>query len=324
MQKVSVSKTDMAIERHALSRPLVWMNFEVVLNSLTLCFILIDFRNLEESIIHLLLTHGSVLEPSRFLTKCTVCNGEISEVKSLDAKALLFESVQAPNDPNVCLYSCIDCSQPYWWSDRPDSSASRVKTRAADLFRLAIRANVPFVGDLALFDFVDVEAERQLGTGSNNLSYSSLEVVEWMNESQLKHYFKLKSACDDIVFTNVTSDFVGALDHIFYEHERWVVTKKLYVPKSFKELNSRGTTNGHLLPSAKWPSSHLPIGAMLAFKPIPKHANDCSCGCIPTNIFSVFEMAEMRKQLRAKKDEESHHHDHEHSDVYYNSEEEYL
>ena len=179
--------------------------------------------------------------------------------------------------------------------------------------------------DVELLDqeFSIEEFTLHFSTANNSSFFRSLKVFEWLRQD-LKHDFKLKSACDDIVFTNVTSDFVGALDHIFYEHERWVVTKRLHIPKTFKELNSRGTINGHLLPSAKWPSDHLPIGAILAFKPIPKHVNDCACGCIPKNIFSVFEMAEMRKQLRAKKDEESHHHDHEHSDVYYNSEEEYL
>ena len=267
---------------------------------------LVDFRNLEEAFTHLLLTHGSILEPSRFLTKCTVCNGKITEVICEHKKESLFLSVKAPNDPNICLYSCNDCSQPYWWSERPDSSASRVKNKAGELFKLALRAGVPIKGELSVFDFVDVEAERELGRSIYSTTYTTLEVIHWLKQAELKHPFKLKPVYDNISFTNVTNDFVGALDHIFYEIDKWEMLQSLYLPRSFNELNYSGVPNGHLLPSQKWPSDHLPVGAVFAFKPKPKHRNDCGCGCLPKNVFSLFEMAEMRKKARAKKESKAH------------------
>jgi len=41
---------------------------------------------------------------------------------------------------------------------------------------------------------------------------------------------------------------------------------QLYVPKSFRELNTSGIKNGHILPSDIWPSDHLAIGARFRIK----------------------------------------------------------
>ena len=85
------------------------------------------------------------------------------------------------------------------------------------------------------------------------------------------------------------------------------------------------------LPSDKWPSDHLALGARFVFKtktiehavkeeekpaasipgagwasPAPNHvpgSTKCECGCVP-NIPSLFEMAELRKQARLKAEKE--------------------
>jgi len=62
-------------------------------------------------------------------------------------------------------------------------------------------------------------------------------------------------------FTNVTSDFVGTLDYIFYEKSAFEQLERLDVPTNFRRLNTNMVTNGHLLPSDIWPSDHLVIGA---------------------------------------------------------------
>mmetsp|Transcript_9082 Transcript_9082/g.13425 ORF Transcript_9082/g.13425 Transcript_9082/m.13425 type:complete len:724 (-) Transcript_9082:30-2201(-) len=266
---------------------------------------LINARDLESSLAHMLLTHGIVLEPSRFLTHCTVCNGSITEVTCTQTKISLFETMNAPQDPNMSVFSCDSCSQPYWWSEDPGSSAARVKDKATNLFKLALRAGVPIKGDLSVFNFVDVEAERQLGRNEVG-DKQKLDVIHWLQQKKLKHSFKFQSAYDELPFTNVTSDFVGALDHIFFDPEKWLMLSRLHVPSTFNELNLSDVPSGHLLPSKSWPSDHLAIGVTLSFKPKGKHCNDCGCGCIPKNIMSMFEMAELRKKARAKKDKKAH------------------
>jgi len=99
------------------------------------------------------------------------------------------------------------------------------------------------------------------------------EVVGWLTKEKLEHPFEFRSAygVEDgegggedqelLPFTNVTSDFVGTLDYIFYESSKFEQLERLNVPTSFRTLNPRGETNGHLLPSDIWPSDHLAIGA---------------------------------------------------------------
>lgn len=259
---------------------------------------LINARDLESSLTHMLLTHGVVLEPNRFLTQCTVCNGSITEVTCTRKKKNLFGTMKAPQDPNMSVYECDSCSQPYWWSEDPESSAARVKNKATNLFKLALRAGIPIKGDLSVFNFVDVEAERKFG-GDELGGDQTLEVIHWLQQEKLKHPFKFQSAYENLSFTNVTSSFFGALDHIFFEPEKWLLLSRLHVPSTFNELNVSGIPHGHLIPSKRWPSDHLSIGATLGLK-FSKHANDCSCGCIPKNIMSIFEMAALRKKARAK------------------------
>ena len=234
----------------------------------------------------------------------------------------LLAANNAPSLPNVSVYACRGCLQCYWWSERPNSSASRVKNAASHLFRLALRAGVPYQGNLGMFDFIDPEAEREQGS----MTFPRVEAFEWLKSSELTHPFKLRSAyatedgSELLPFTNVTSDFVGTLDYIFYEPQQWTQIEKLDVPTTFTTLNWRGIPNGHLIPSDTWPSDHLAIGATFAKTGVTTveanlnsatengaiiiannpHKRTCQCGCVPNNIFSLFEMAEMRKQLRAQ------------------------
>jgi hypothetical protein len=134
---------------------------------------------------------------------------------------------------------------------------------------------------------------------------------------------------ESLQFTNITSGFVDNLDYILYEKEMLEVTDLLFVPQSYEVLNDFDLPNGHLLPSAHWPSDHLAIGCVLALKnssdriqtdqkkekptvqaslpedifcsliPEKEHGERCNCGCIPP-ILSLFEMAELRKQARMK------------------------
>ena len=242
-------------------------------------------KNMEFALVHMLLMHGVVLEPSNFLTRCVVCNGCIETVRDREAKRKIFAANHAPeNLLDLECYACDGCGQGYWWCDRPTSSASRVKSQATRLFQVCLRGGVPIRGDLNMFSFVDVQAERKLPLDSTTtIKLQMPAVVDWLKDTDLQCPIALESAYalrsndddnddDDkvlgetLAFSNVRSGFVGLLDYVFVESGRFRVTGRLRVPSSFRTLNERlEVPNGHLLPSDIWPSDHLAIGAELAF-----------------------------------------------------------
>jgi uncharacterized protein with PIN domain len=238
-----------------------------------------SLRNLEIALVHLLLSHGVKLTPKNFLSRCVVCNGSIEEVHDEKRIQEIFAVHKAPEEVNEEIfevYQCTGCSQGYWWCDHPTSSASRVKNQAAKLLELCIRGGVPVDEDMAMFDYVDAEKIKTEspagGTEEAMLLQQRLDVLEWLQEEELTNPFgPLKSAYaredkeESLVFTNVTADFLGHLDYIFFPEDRFAVKDKLYVPTTLKELNSENVRNGHLLPSNIWPSDHLAVGARLSF-----------------------------------------------------------
>jgi uncharacterized protein with PIN domain len=237
-----------------------------------------SLRNLEITLVHLLLSHGVKLTPKNFLTRCVVCNGSIEEVHDEKRIQEIFDMYKAPeglNDEILEVYQCAGCSQGYWWCDRPGSSASRVKNQATKLLEVCMRGGVPVDEDMAMFDYVDAEKvkiESPAGAEEAMLLQQRLDVLGWLQEEELTNPFgPLKSAYsredgeESLVFTNVTSDFLGNLDYIFFPEDRLAVKDKLYVPTTLKELNSEDIRNGHLLPSNVWPSDHLAVGARLSF-----------------------------------------------------------
>ena len=231
--------------------------------------------NLEVALVHMLLTHGVVLEPSTFLSTCVVCNGKIVEVYGDDEKLRILDGYQAPLDllsGGMEVFECNGCRQGYWWCDRPTSSASRVKNTATKLFELCLKAGVPYHGPLKMFDHIDVEELRRAGWDTSQrgseLLAQKLDVIDWLRNEALCCPFNLKSVYAaeggaELPFTNVTSSFVDTLDYIFTENLS--VAARLHVPTTFSELNSDGIQNGHLVPSDIWPSDHLAIGACLCF-----------------------------------------------------------
>lgn len=248
---------------------------------------------LEVALVHMLLTHGVVLEPSTFLSRCVVCNGNIVEVEDEAEKRRILIEYEAPPDlidDGMAVYECDGCRQGYWWNERPTSSASRVKTAATRLLELCVRGGVPVRegDDLGLFQKVNVEELRRQGwdseTPGSDLLQQRLDVIDWLKQEHLKCPFALQSAYahrilrsdnanadgvngENIPFTNVTHQFVDTLDYIFFDKMRMKATERLYVPSSFRELGDGRTyiDNAHLLPSDVWPSDHLAIGARLSF-----------------------------------------------------------
>lgn len=235
--------------------------------------------NLEVVFVHILLTHGVVLEPHKFLSRCVVCNGNICTVHDPSVKIKIFTDHQAPLDmgEDLEVYQCDGCRQGYWWCDRPTSSASRVKIQATRLYQLCLRGGVPvsLPKEVHMFEHVDTEKERCHGwdwsLGGSELLKLKLQVTEWLKDSALSCPIKhLESAYKDdsrfgesLPYTNVTSSFEGTLDYLFFNKQLFTQSERLYVPTTYGELNTEDLPNGHLLPSNVWPSDHLAIGAKL-------------------------------------------------------------
>ena len=220
-----------------------------------------------------------------------VCNGHIIRVLTEEEKQAVFaengckyweERPLVEQKENMDVFRCFGCGQGYWWDDSPSSSASRVFTQATKLFRLCLRGGVglkdEFTTDkkrkkdvMGAFDFVDVAKERQSEDSMASVT-NELAVIEWLREEELSNPFRLTSAYaalgtrEALPFTNVTKDFVGCLDYIFFEGSQFEQICKLHVPTSFREMNHSGAYLGHLIPSDIWPSDHIAVGARLKVK----------------------------------------------------------
>lgn len=241
-----------------------------------------NLPNLEVALVHLLLTHGVVLEPKNFLSRCVVCNGMICSLQEPTEKRRILQEHKAPPglSEEMDVFECDGCQQGYWWCDRPTSSASRVKIQATRIFELCLKAGVPIAGETPhMFEFVDVDKHRQDGWDydmkGSELLKQKLDVIGWLKDERLACPFELESAYahkDDkgnvhgetLPFTNVTDSFVNTLDYIFFDKQRIVPTELLDIPTSFPQLNGGNKVrNAHLLPSNIWPSDHLAIGTRL-------------------------------------------------------------
>lgn len=238
-----------------------------------------SLKNLEVTLVHLLLSHGVILEPKKFLSRCVVCNGSIERVHDEQQIQNIFATYAAPeslNEEILEVFQCSGCSQGYWWCDRPTSSASRVKSQATILLETCIRGGVPIEKDMAMFFFVDAEKVKQDTTEiteESRLLNQRLDVLEWLQDEKLKSAFgpmlsayAIGEGDESLPFTNVTADFVGHLDYIMFQEKHLKVKDRLYVPTTFEELNGEDIHNGHLLPSNVWPSDHLAIGARFCYK----------------------------------------------------------
>lgn len=301
---------------------------------------------LELALPRLLRTHGVELSPCVFLTQCVVCNGKIHGVFTDDEKRDVFVEQGAPDlvnsMENMEVFRCDGCGQGYWWDDSPTSSASRVFAQATKLFRLCVRGGVRIKNDnsqngnctkevMGAFAFVDLKKEREHWDSEVSKQGADLAVIDWLREDKLSNPFQLRSAyCanqnnanspskgpgETLPFSNVTLDFVGLLDYVFFDRVGFEQIGRLHVPTSFRDMNASLAPKGHLLPSDNWPSDHLVVGARLRLKGSTKpvtnsnivptlasraavvaHAPRCACGCVP-NILSLFEMAEVRKKAR--------------------------
>jgi uncharacterized protein with PIN domain len=228
-----------------------------------------SISHLEEALPRLLRTHGVELSPCTFLTRCVVCNGNINRVSTDEEKRSVFIEHGAPDLVNTKedmeVFRCDKCGQGYWWDDRPSSSASRVFEQATKLFCLCLRGGVRIkdagasgemknTDVMGAFQFVDVQKEQGYYNKDKDVD---LAVIEWLREEKLSNPFCLRSAycasnedvTESLPFSNVTSEFVGLLDYIFFESNDFEQICKINVPTSFRDMNTSLVPQGHLIPS---------------------------------------------------------------------------
>lgn len=245
-------------------------------------------KNLNKVMVNLLRLHGTTIEIEKVLSRCVICNGCINQVSDPERKVKIFDEYGSPDfSQTLDVYECSSCGQGYWWCDSPTSSASRVKENAAGLIRLCIKGGIKVVGNADFFGILDMETERQqVNSGRNDSSDQANHemplnnidsVIGWLSKEKLESsYPNLKSAYametedgnihgERIPFTNVTADFVDVLDYILFDPSLLEQTGYLAIPTTFKQMNQKNITNGHLLPSDEWPSDHLAIGASFRF-----------------------------------------------------------
>jgi hypothetical protein len=244
------------------------------------------------------------LYPEKFLTRCVVCNGKIIEVFDREQQKAIFDQYASPDFGEELdhVYKCNSCGQGYWWSSSPTSSASRVKDNCTHLLKLCLRGGVRVEGQPLFFSHIDYDAERKVGEDNRSRDGERSdggtdEVLGWLQESKLQSPFSLKSSYatemngkvdgELLPFTNVTSDFVGALDYILYEQNNLEQIGRLKIPTDFRTLNATALRNGHLLPSDIWPSDHLCIGSQFSLQTLPieeesKQGLDSTSSSIPS------------------------------------------
>ena len=273
--------------------------------------------HLESTLVHILLTHGVALDPTTFLTRCVVCNGKISQVNQVDQKEKILKSYDAPVDTvdELEVYECLGCQQGYWWSDRPNSSASRVKGTTTHLFELCLQAGVPLKDEnnIGFFDFVDVPGNREkgwdFGRKGSEILKRDMDVLQLLKNPNVESPVgALQSAYangdkgdqsilgESLPFTNVTVDFVDTLDYIWFDPDTLFMEETLWVPTSFPLLNDLEIRNGHVLPSDVFPSDHLAIGARFSLhvvdEPSVATQNPSTSTPTPQDIVSMMTFAQ--------------------------------
>ena len=178
-----------------------------------------SLKNVEVTLVHMLLSHGVILDPSTFLTRCVVCNGKINQVFNKDRIRDIFSLHKAPEEVNeevMDVFQCDQCQQGYWWCDKPTSSASRVKCQATNLLEMCIRGGVPTLDTMGMFGFVDVQNVKQTcpdDAEERFLLDQRLDVLEWLQLERLenpcgpfRNVYSTKYGEETLPFTNVTSE----------------------------------------------------------------------------------------------------------------------
>ena len=129
---------------------------------------LVDTKNLEGSLVALFQQYNIPLEISNFLTVCGKCGGDVVQCHSEEYKRYLqYKSgkveLNVINDKNKCdgekevwvpedrqIFMCMECLQPYWWSENEISSPARAMRLAHRLYTLVNKSLMSDDGDMSI------------------------------------------------------------------------------------------------------------------------------------------------------------------------------
>lgn len=131
----------------------------------------VDPGQLETGIANIFAEFNLELKKENFLTVCGKCGGEIERVYFDDPR---MADKTYPRDRHV--FMCVNCSQPYWWSEREDSSPAKAMKKADSLYKL-IKNRMGGSGDVETID-EDVEGELNKDVEGNFKEAMEALVIE--------------------------------------------------------------------------------------------------------------------------------------------------
>ena len=98
---------------------------------------LVSTRNLEQALVEVIREYGLILNQEKFLTVCGKCGGDIEACSIDDPRMKGKNTVVPPTDRE--LFCCVQCHQPYWWSERENSSPARAMKMADKLYNTVVQ-----------------------------------------------------------------------------------------------------------------------------------------------------------------------------------------
>ena len=104
----------------------------------------VSTKNLEAALIDVCREYGLSLNQDKFLTVCGKCGGAIEACSHTDSRVTQNPAIP-PLDRDI--FICKDCSQPYWWNERENSSPARAMKIADKLFN-AVTKNQNIIPDI--------------------------------------------------------------------------------------------------------------------------------------------------------------------------------
>ena len=98
---------------------------------------LVSTRNLEQALVEVIREYGLILNQEKFLTVCGKCGGDIEGCQPDDPRIKGKSTIIPPTDRD--LFCCVQCYQPYWWSERENSSPARAMKMADKLYNTVVQ-----------------------------------------------------------------------------------------------------------------------------------------------------------------------------------------
>lgn len=252
---------------------------------------LIRTQKLEDALVLLCKEYNIQLSKEKFLSVCGKCGGSIIPLDNIDRNLKHLQGKYIPDDREV--FICSRCDQPYWWSEREDSSPARAMKVADRLYDYVSKK----LDQIVIEEEIDTSTESvssiKIDNNAANSNENSIELSK-MFEKRNEYVNKISSSKVNSPYivntsnnpknnmlmrsvmvcvndgrepecTNWSGDFSGTLDYIFITKE-WKVKKSKIYPriisqsadeKSIRSNNIDDIVISNSQPSHVWPSDHF-------------------------------------------------------------------